>query len=231
MKNRIKKTVDFITNLLFPCFCIGCQKEGIWLCPDCNNKIILVRTPACLICNRLDPHGLCPAHRRNFLFNTIYSAGYYSDPILKSLIHTFKYDGAKDLAVPLGNILLSAIKDKTIPKNTIIAPIPLSYQRYCERGFNQSELLAQYISQHTKIPLIKPLRRQVHTKPQADLKRRERLHNVQNAFSIMKHQLVKDKNIILVDDVVTTGSTASECAKILKQNGAKKIIVLTLAHG
>lgn len=232
MKTSASTVKNFIFDLLFPRFCVGCQKEGTWLCPSCQDKIILIKSPACIICNKLDPHGLCPKHRPALHISSIYPVGYYSDPILKSLIHSFKYDGAKDILEILGPLITNLAKNRPLPKNPILIPVPLSYSRLCERGFNQSELLAQYLSQALNISVSSnTLKRTRHTKPQAEFKRRERLKNIIDSFTVTDPSPIKNKNIILIDDVVTTSATIGECAKALKRAGVKKITVLTLAHG
>jgi ComF family protein len=124
---------------------------------------------------------------------------------------------------------------ENIPTNEIdfIVPVPLHRLRLKEREFNQSEILASRLAKYFNIPLIKnSLIRTRPTPPQANLSKEERLKNVNGAFKLRENELLKGKNILLIDDVFTTGSTVDQCAKVLKKEGkAREVGVFTLAKG
>ena len=114
----------------------------------------------------------------------------------------------------------------------LLVPIPLHYLRLWQRGFNQAQLLGQVVAKELQVPLVSPLKRVRHTQPQFGLGRHLRRANVVGAFAIKSDQLdiIKDKTVVLVDDVVATGSTIEECARVLKNNGAKEVWALVLAR-
>jgi len=231
-KNAHQKFKESILDLIFPRFCCGCNKEGSWLCDDCRSKITLIQMPTCIRCHRLNLSGICPNCRRLLPLTGVAVAGYYADPILREAIHAYKYEGVKELAPILGDLLLSQIQNISWLKNAVLLPIPLHRARQNSRGFNQAELLANYLAPHLALPIQnKALIRAKSTKPQVDLAPDKRLINIAGAFVVKNNNLIAGKNIILVDDVITTGATIGECAKSLKAGGAKRIFALAIARG
>ena len=119
---------------------------------------------------------------------------------------------------------------RIIKSYDIIIPVPIHKKRKHERGDNQSELIAKEIAKNVKeINYQNPLKKTKNNERQSELKKDERKQNVKNVYEIQKAQIIQDNRIILFDDIYTTGSTADECAKILKENNARDILVLTLA--
>ena len=120
---------------------------------------------------------------------------------------------------------------RIIKSYDIIIPVPIHKKRKNERGYNQSELIAKEIAKNVKeINYQNPLKKTKNNERQSELKKDERKQNVKNVYEIQKAQIIQDNRIILFDDIYTTGSTADECAKILKENNARDILVLTLAQ-
>lgn len=117
-------------------------------------------------------------------------------------------------------------------KYDIIGAVPIHKKRMLERGYNQSELIAKEIAKNIQgIEYKKLLKKTKNNQTQSELKKEERLENVKNVYEIQNKQIIQDKKIILFDDIYTTGSTVNECSKVLKENGAKEVLVLTLASG
>lgn len=233
----IKKIYNFILDLLFPTACVWCGKEGSYLCEACALKIES-RSPVCFICEKRSPDGkICQICQTKTKLRRFFSGYHYQNEILKEAIHKFKYNFVKDLDKPLGGLLLNFLQGyfpKDLNKEkTIIIPVPLSKQRLNWRGFNQSELLAKIVADNFLIPLeTKILIRIKNTIPQAQIKNRgERIKNIQGVFALKNPEMIKNKIIILIDDISTTGATMEECAKILKTNGAKQVWAITLARG
>lgn len=236
---------NFILDLLFPRFCVGCKKEGEFICCQCFKKIGASANNLCPLCQgrpterkRTKLGLLCRECKLNSSFQRILSVGSYNDPVLRELIHAFKYNSVKEISIPLGILIKRLIKIKT--KNifsrlnkdkTIIVSIPLHPRRLRERGFNQSEILAEKLSEHTGFPVAKNIIiRGRASLPQADIKDKnkevqiqKRKQNIKNAFKVVEPEAIEGKNVILVDDVATTCATLEECALALKQKGAKKI--------
>lgn len=147
---------------------------------------------------------------------------------LRSLIRLFKYSGMRPLARTLAGYLERAISvDQAIDA---IVPVPLYWRKKWSRGFNQSELLARHLARRRKLPLIDALTRRKATATQAGLSSAGRRRNVAGAFQARRGTDVTDKRILLIDDVMTTGATASACAAALKRAGAKSVSLLTVAR-
>lgn len=167
---------------------------------------------------------LCRSGLRGF--DGAYSFGAYGGT-LRELIHLFKYSRMAPLSRPLGRLMLSALpRDRQFD---LIAPMPLYWLRRWRRGFNQSEALAREISRATAIPVVRAVRRTRATQPQAGLSNNRRRENVSGAFRALPG-LVRDRRVLLVDDVMTTGATATACALALKRAGARRVELLTLAR-
>jgi ComF family protein len=238
---------NFTLDLMFPKFCLGCQKEGIYLCDDCREILDISKNNYCLCSQK--PQRLAQQQKsgkcsrcKNKELSGLYSALPYKEKNLtKKLIYAFKYNYLKELARPLAGILIEHLfltgKNKEeIWQNSVLIPVPLEKSKQKERGYNQSEELAKELSKVLKIPVLaNSLIKIKKTKPQMELKKEEREKNLLNAFAI-KNCGMSDipqfcgKKVFLVDDVYTTGSTMAECARVLKTAGAKSVWGLTIAR-
>lgn len=212
-----KTFIHTILNFLFPQKCIGCGKENEILCRECLKRI--------------DYPTLIKS-------NNIFAATDYNDEIAKKAIWLLKYRKAKHLAEPLAELIYQRFfKDRPLfPAKVgpwLIIPIPLSKNRFRERGYNQAELIAKYLAEKISAPMLNNILVKIKETPsQVSIKdRKERLENLNGAFAIKDAEKIKDKNIILIDDVSTTGATIREAQKALKTAGAKKIIALVAARG
>lgn len=235
---------NFILDTLFPIVCISCGKAGQWICEDCLSHIPLIIEQACPVCERrITPQGhVCFKCLRKSPLDGLLVATSYQNDLISAAVHNYKYRFIEDLHLPLGRILVRAFHDSELPLPDLIAPVPLHKRRLRYRGFNQAALLAQYLSANLTpgftIPLaINMLIRQRFTLPQMKIKNyHQRKRNLENAFRINKdpelkaQRILKNKRILLVDDIATTGATLFECAKVLKENGAKEVISLVIAR-
>lgn len=114
----------------------------------------------------------------------------------------------------------------------IISAVPIHKKRKHDRGYNQSELIAKELAKNIPNIIYKNiLKKTINNQRQSELKKEERLENVKNVYQIQNRQIIENKRIVLFDDIYTTGSTVNECSRVLKENGAKEILVLTLASG
>lgn len=227
------KAKEIIFDILFPPLCLNCQNNlsdgNNLICQDCLGLIQFNNTLFCPVCRARLAEGKRICHYDAGYF--LAAAGNYDDPILQNLIHYFKYKSFENLTPILGEIILKYIENCGLKiENFIIVPVPLHKKRERERGFNQAKLLAEIIAKNLNLELNDCLKRVKNTKPQSQLKDGEkRQSNVFNCFSATNPDFIKGKKIILVDDVFTSGATINEAVKILKLNGAKRIIALVLA--
>lgn len=204
-----------LLNCLFPKQCYGCEASKTWLCQKCFSKIKKYQ-------------GQRPRYlddSQDFII-----AGEYSDLVLKEIIQAFKFNFNTELVIPLTALLYSKLDLKTLNKNCLIIPIPLHKKRQAWRGFNQSELIAYELSKLTGWTISKDLIKDKKTKEQAGLKEVERLSNQTGVFS-WKGANLTGQNIILLDDIITSGATINQAALILKQAGASQIIAMAVAKG
>lgn len=196
----------------------------------------LVFPPVCEVCRKGSEEALCSGCFGQITFMKpqlgIYSASVY-DGVLKQALHRLKFSRKKSLAGPLGVLLvkyLSQLPALPVDEFDCVVPVPLHSRRLRQRGYNQAELLAQVVNRYYEVPVVEALQRTRETHPQFDLPREARLTNVSGAFRVALPGAVYNKNIILLDDIYTTGSTAAECCRTLKIAGAQRVEVVTLAR-
>lgn len=234
--------VQFIKDCLFPIFCLGCQIEGQWWCQDCVHKSFTGGEFYCPVCHLKNLNGKnclnCEAVSRLEAVAAFFN--YQSSSAVRELIKKIKYNLATDINQLWFQIIadfLNAIwqaGDWPINDITII-PVPLHRKRRRERGFNQAQLIARNIFEvlkkdHQDIQFDDlSLQRIKFTKQQAKLNRAERLINLEGAFAWVG-DVKLSKNIILVDDVFTSGATMQECARVLKNAGAQTVRGLVMAR-
>ncbi|MFA6194820.1 MAG: ComF family protein [Patescibacteria group bacterium] len=239
----------FALNLLFPIECLGCGREGLWLCQDCLRRLRFGTD------KKTDGNEKKYNNLKTPALDKIYIAGDYDDTLLADMIKKFKYHFVSSLGKPLANFLSLywsgqlALTDlhnhydhndvqtsgltedpgdnKDIP---LIIPIPLSKKRRRWRGFNQAELLAHEFAANFSYPVSDGLKRIKHGRAQASLNETERLNNLFGAF-VYRGPSLNGRTIILIDDVATTGATLNEAALALRAKGAKIIYGLVLAKG
>ena len=252
-KRSLRTYTQSALDLLYPPRCASCvtrlgSPAPADFCPSCEELLEPVFPPACEICSEPFPGKIprafaCPnCAGQTFAFDCAISVWHCSGP-LREAIHRFKYARSIHLRLPLARKLFDTLSDPRVAQSTdpddpdsipdwLLVPVPLHSRRLRERRFNQSAELARTLSKLSGLPCRDVLRRTRYTTAQAALSRKERLKNLAGAFSFKSGSaLPAHGNILLIDDVFTTGSTAHECATVLKKAGAKRIIVLTVARG
>jgi ComF family protein len=232
-------------DIVYPRRCEMCEtlldagraNAGRWLCDPCLKALPRIEPPFCNVCG--EPYegemtdafrcGNCADLKLHFDFAI---APYRAEGSVRELVHRFKYNQRLDLRGVLGCLLAHALQDSRFAGNSdwLIVPVPLHPARERERQYNQAWELCQQLTKITGWPAERVLSRVRATPQQAALTRHQRIENLRNAFSVK--QLSKLRKVLLVDDVLTTGSTTSECARVLKRNGgAEKVVVITVARG
>jgi len=227
--------IQYIKDIIAPKKCYCCEKEGCFFCPSCLQGIKKFE-PYCHVCKEVSPnfaiHSSCQLASN---LDQIIVWGKYESSYLKKLIHDGKYYGKKeiyiDLALPLAELFQKhhSIADTS---TYIIVWTPMYFLRKWKRWYNHSSILAQEIGEHLWVVSHKDIIRKTRfTKQQSHLQRHQRLTNVKNVFDVRKRyrSYLKGKTVILVDDVISTGSTLGEMAWLLKLFGVKKVVWLVIA--
>lgn len=239
----------WLIDWLFPKECIICGKSGKWVCDDCLENLEFNPINFCPFCKRRSFLGLtCKKCKKekNKKLDGIFSYCSYRNPIIRKIIYNYKYKYLVDLKFILTNMIINTLNNikkaqaigvlpKIITKKTLFFSVPLYKKRLRQRGFNQSELLLdelvnQNIISADNIKFKDFFQRIKYTIPQVKLKAKERKKNLNKAFAYSGESL-ENKNIILIDDVATTCNTLEECAKVLKQSGARKVYGVVVAKG
>lgn len=232
--------LEAAVSLLYPPVCTICGKNvraGEYLCSWCEAKAVRIVAPFCQKCSEpfegsITSEFTCAncAHRTIY-FDAAVSA-YRGRGIVREMIHEFKYGRQIHLRHLVARWLHAALDDERLRRRRfdIIVPVPLHATRQRERGFNQASLLAALLSEQTSIPSRPLLERIRYTTTQTALDRSERMENLHNAFRLRKNADVRGLQVLLIDDVLTTGSTLSECARVLKRAGALSVHAATAAR-
>jgi ComF family protein len=227
-------------SLLYPPGCTICRKSiraGDYLCDQCETKVVRIVAPFCHKCSEpfdgsiTNTFACANCAHRTIYFDAAVSA-YRGHGIVRQIIHEFKYGRQIHLRHLVARWLNSALNDERLREShfDVIMPVPLHPARQRERGFNQASLLAELLSAQTSIPVKPLLERTRYTTTQTALDRSERMENLHNAFRLRKNADVRGLRVLLVDDVLTTGSTLNECARILKRASAFSVHAATAAR-
>ena len=217
-------------DLLLPLRCLGCGREGDLICPSCRQSLPRIRLPLCQRCGATAGEGnlcrLCINHP--LTMDGIRSVFLFQGTVRQAILQ-LKYKHLKALAMPLGELLNEYLSSHPL-KGEVLVPVPLHPKRLRERGYNQASLLAQELGKLTGLPVVEDMLIRVQDSvPQARTRSAiERRHNVQGVFACPKS--LEGKQILLLDDVCTTGATLDACAIALKAAGAGSVWGLTVAR-
>lgn len=230
----LQKIKKLLLDIFFPIRCLGCGEFDQWICNDCHKAFPTLTEQHCFICKEnITKNGeICfnCVKESNVSLKSVFVASVYQNELLRKSIHHFKYKFIEDLAEPLALLIAQTLQNSNHPTPDVIIPVPLHKRRLRWRGFNQAKALARELD--LKIPIVDDvLIRHQNTTPQVKMKnRKQRLENLNDAFSIKNPEVIKNKKVLLIDDVVTTGTTLSICAKELKKAGADEVQALVIAR-
>ena len=241
MANPIRILLNTLLELFYPTNCVGCgqpQDSGTLLCEQCKATAPRIEPPFCRCCSRpfegaIEGEFSCPnCEDRALAFDCVVSI-YQAKGVLRDLIHRFKYGGHFYLRRVFTDFLLEAMQDSRLnaPPVDWLVPVPLHPTRFRERGFNQAGALAETLSKRVRVPVLDCIERRLYTNTQTRFDRAERMRNLRNAFAMRKNSDVRGKHLVLLDDVLTTGSTLHECAFVLRAAGAESVRAVTVARG
>lgn len=237
----LTKISETILNLFFPPRCAFCSEIINWipmpkhmLCEECLSKISFINMKACKYCGKqlkTDTGRVCPQCTGGKYYSEVFSSCEYSGLIRDKLLE-YKFKGNKQLYKVFASFIIDKLKMTNQAGFDIIISVPLHLSKLEERGYNQSELIAKEIAQYFSISLsINNLVKSKQTESQSKLDKKGRGINVKGAFCISDNHEVIGKRVLLVDDIITTGTTVNECSKVLLQAGAEEVYVVTVATG
>lgn len=243
------KAFTWCLDLIFPRSCLGCGRDGSYLCRDCYASLPVAGSANCPFCGRRSPSGyVCQNCRRQHhsLLSGILVASDWSNLLLRQIIYEYKYRFVKELSIPLSKLMMTFLERidfvnmlKCSNVNMIVIPVPLHKKRFAWRGFNQADLLAQPVGEKLNLSWRHDiLVRSRRTLPQREIADKKiRAANIKNAFTLSPKlnltddDSLKNKIVVLLDDVCTTGSTLQDCARALKPLRPKEIWGLVIARG
>ncbi len=226
---RLKNNFITLFDFFLPRLCISCKinllpTENV-LCKTCTSQLTFA--PDSLIKTEYNRK-----FKKNQLINDFIPLYIFQEnSVIQDVIHSLKYEHRYQIGNYLGNLIAHHKKEKILLwKPDLVIPIPLHKLKQAERGFNQAARISSGVGETLKIKVDNGIvKRKRFTRTQTKLTLKEREKNIQNAFEIVKKEVVKNKNVILIDDVITTGATVSECARVLLENGANNVYALSVA--
>jgi len=247
LQSALKSAAESLFSVLVPSDCRICQSplltiSNLPVCEPCREKMVRLDGLLCRVCgeklfsSHVDAEGgpLCGLCRRaQPHFRQAVAYGSY-DGALRDLIHLFKYNGIKPAGPLLGRLLHQAARELAVPQELAVIPVPLWSGKRHARGFNQAEAIARAFLRCRASNSIQldtaSLVRTRETASQTGLTRHQRRANVRGAFAVTRPERIRGRSILLVDDVMTTGTTVGECARVLRRAGAKEVFVATVAR-
>ena len=240
MPVAIPKALHALASLFYPATCVVCAvtiERSEYLCADCQSRAARIVAPFCAKCSEpfrgaITQTFSCANCEHRVLHFECAVAAYRSRGLVRKLVHEFKYSKQRHLRYPVAGWLRETLRDPRLHGRhfDVIVPVPLHPARERERGLNQAMLLAELLAASTTVPLNAILERTRYTTTQTAYDRAERMENLHGAFRLRKKQDVRDLRVLLIDDVLTTGSTLSECARVLRAAGAVSVHAATAAR-
>ncbi|MBT3817013.1 MAG: ComF family protein [Candidatus Magasanikbacteria bacterium] len=231
-RKSVAVILSYIQDAIFPQYCLGCKSEGNICCKECLKKIPTAGVFFCPVCQSATDRGVvCEGCIGKGGLRSHIAIAPYNHDLVGLAIEQLKYHYMEEYMKIFHYMIQEFFtQDASLCSHIdCIVPIPLHKKRYVERGFNQSDLIAKSVSEVLDIPIKQYLKRQVYTKQQAKYNREERFANVSSAF-ILDAKEIAGENILLIDDVFTTGATMQSAARVLKDAGSK-VYGFSIARG
>jgi ComF family protein len=238
-----KSSVRAVLDTVYPPICVSCEtsmekvRDGILLCKNCRDELAMIGEPSCRRCGAPTPAGSpamddCPLCRdQGFHFDHAVALGRY-EGLLRRLILETKDPAGEPVAMTLARLTIVEQRSRLAHwQPDVVVATPMHWRRRLVRRTNAAELIAGEVARSLGVPSApRLLRRRRNTPPQFSLSRSDRLQNVRGAFVRRMGYSLKAAHVLLVDDILTTGATCSEAARVLKQSGAARVAVLALAR-
>ncbi len=231
--------IEPLATLFFPPQCALCLQpvdRHLYICPQCIRHLPWLNpTSCCQICAQpfegdITESFTCPncSLQQMYFQKTVSALRNHSG--CRRLIIDFKYHAKSYLRFPLAQWLLETIRKSSLKPFDYLVPVPLHPLKLRIRGYNQAELLAQELTKPLQTPMIPLLRRRRSTQTQTCLDRQSRIENLRNCFELVQNTNVMRKSILIIDDILTTGSTVNDCARALIEGGASRVQIATVAR-
>lgn len=219
--------IDKITGYLAPHTCLGCEKEGSVLCGSCIELFEDTPQPRCAGCRSLsDNFKVCTKCRKWLPLNSVYVSGNY-EGVNEALIKELKFNYKRQASESISRIMTNVISE--VDPDLVVCPIPTAPSRIRKRGFDHCALISKELAKNLNLKQIKFLKRHSNVR-QLGSSRRDRFEHMKSEFEVVKVGDLKDRNIMLVDDVMTTGATLGAAAKALRSSGAKSVSAVIFAQ-
>ena len=228
---QLKELKGVALDFLFPRFCVGCGKEGDFICNSCQASLARIEAPICVQCGKPQADSMLCSGCVNWKADIdAIRSPFRFEGVIRKAVHEFKYHNLRAISGQLAHFLGDYLTDNPISYDVIV-PVPLHRKRLKERGYNQAALLSTELSNITGIPVNDTsLVRCIYNMQQAKTRNvEERRQNVIGIFSCLNEELF-EKKVLLIDDVTTSGATLNACASVLKKAGATSVWGLTLAR-
>lgn len=234
---------ESVFDVIFPKYCLVCQAEGMYCCELCQLSLNPIYPLACFSCQRVSPYGeLCSDCRPRFSFDGVIIVADYEDEIISTMIKQCKYRYIKELGEIMGRLLAQKIKKLLERSNvssefeeyffhSLVTAIPLSNRRRRQREFNQAELIAHFFGYYFLLSSSYTILSRDHRRPQVALSEKVRRKNIAGSFSANIDLGYVPSMVLVIDDVITTGATLEEAARVLKAKGVEKVWGLMIAKG
>lgn len=230
--DEIKGILSELLSVFFPVRCVHCGRGGAWLCPECAAQLKQVGPGGCRRCGRparRDVPVCSECRGRELLFASARAAFIFEGPA-RSLVHRLKYSGQRRLAATMADLTVRQGNLTDVAKDATLTYVPLHRSRLLNRGYNQAGMYAKALAQRLDLPLQELLCKQNPTSPQNRLNLEQRQVNLGGSIMLKKGAGCGSGKVMLVDDVYTTGSTVSECARVLKNGLGAEVHVWTFAR-
>lgn len=236
--NNTRKIIDLAKRLIAPSKCLSCSEwlidDAIW-CHNCWPNVPFISNSTCPTCCKPEAHAAtrhysCPSCQTHMpLYSNLLSLYYYQPPIMH-LVKQLKYQQQIHIANTIAKYWIKRFNNE-LKDYELLVPIPLHWRRLVWRGYNQSYELAKRLHKLSNIPLIDALKKVHATPSQTRATRQKRIENLSSAFALRSKfaSRIKGSKVLIIDDVLTTGATASAASKILLKAGAKEVGVMTIA--
>ena len=236
----LKDFFETASSIIFPVECETCKAvlsplPPLGVCARCESEIKILRAPHCATCGRTlanDGPKCAECYNESFHFDRAFACALYEGK-MKELLHAYKFGRRKYLKNFFLKIMSQFVHAYVKTEHfDAVAAVPIDPKKKRERGFNQSELLSKKLAARLKLPhASRGLSRTRSSSPQSLLSKQDRKQNVQGCFLVKAKESFREKRVLLIDDILTTGQTASECARILKEAGARSVTLLACARG